>query len=55
MKIEVVPVTIDGAEQVKLRLDGVLYGVFWSHDEAMQYVEILKFNLPGDFSEPPKP
>jgi hypothetical protein len=55
MKIEVLPVTINFEECFKLRLDGTLFGVFSSHDEAIQYSENLKFNLPGDLSDPKNP
>jgi hypothetical protein len=55
MDIEVCPVTINFEECYKLRLDGVLFGVFYSREEATQYAENLKFNLPGDLSDPKNP
>jgi hypothetical protein len=55
MEIEVQPVTINFEECFKLRIQGTLYGVFWSNEEALQYAESLKFNIPGDLSDPKKP
>jgi hypothetical protein len=52
MKVEVCPVTINFEECFKLRLGGTLYGVFGTKEEALQYAESLKFNLPGDLSDP---
>jgi hypothetical protein len=48
MEIQVEPVTINFEECYKLRLDGTLFGVFWTNEEAIQYAESLKFNIDGD-------
>jgi hypothetical protein len=52
MEIQVEPVTINFEECFKLRLDGTLFGVFWTKEEAETYAESLQFNLPSDLSDP---
>jgi hypothetical protein len=45
MDIEVVPISVNGAEEFKLRIDGTLYGVFWTEVQARQYAkDHLPFN-----------
>ena len=51
-EVEVEEIVISNEPQFKLRIGGVLHGVFYSHEEALQYSESLKFNWPKDFSEP---
>jgi hypothetical protein len=53
MEIEVEPITIDDEECFKLRLGGILYGVFWSYVEALQYANSVEFNFTNHFSSPP--
>jgi hypothetical protein len=55
MEIEVQPVTIDSEECFKLRLDGTLFGVFGTKEEAEPYADSLQFDIPGDFSDPKHP
>ena len=52
--IEVVPITINGDQEFKLRIDGTLYGVFWTDTEARQYAkDHLPFNWDNDLSNRP--
>jgi hypothetical protein len=56
MNIQVEPVTINGEQEFKLRLDGVLFGVFWSKEEALLYAADVPFNWDNDlsFCRPPR-
>ena len=40
MAIDILPVTVRGKEQFKLRINDVLHGVFASKDEAMEYASL---------------
>ena len=52
MDIEVVPINND--QEFKLRIDGTLYGVFWTDAEARQYAkDHLPFNWDNDLSNRP--
>lgn len=53
MDIEIERVTIDGNEEFKLRLDGVLYGVFWTEQDARQYASDFPYNWEKDLSSRP--
>jgi hypothetical protein len=55
MNVEVEEITVSGEPQWKLRLDGTLFGVFWTKEEAETYAVSLQFNLPGDYSDPRNP
>ena len=50
MNVQVEPVTINGEQEFKLRLDGVLFGVFWTKEEALRYAEDVPFNWDNDLS-----
>jgi hypothetical protein len=52
MNVEVEEITVSGEQQWKLRIDGTLYGVFWTKEEAESYAVSLQYNFPGDLSEP---
>ncbi len=56
MHVQVEPVTINGEQEYKLRLDGVLFGVFWTKEEALLYAADVPFNWDNDlyFCRPPK-
>jgi hypothetical protein len=56
MNVQVEPVTINWQEEFKLRLDGVLFGVFWTKEEALRYAEDVPFNWDNDLSSgrPPR-
>jgi hypothetical protein len=52
MEIEIIPILIEGEPCYKLRIDGVLYGIFWTKAEARQYAKDLRFNWQDDLSTP---
>jgi hypothetical protein len=56
MNVQVEPVNINGEQEFKLRLDGVLFGVFWTKEEALRYAEDVPFNWDNDlsFCRPPR-
>jgi hypothetical protein len=56
MNVQVEPVNINGEQEYKLRLDGVLFGVFWTKEEALLYAADVPFNWDNDlsFCRPPR-
>ncbi len=56
MNVQLESVTINGEQEFKLRLDGILFGVFWTKEEALRYAEDVPFNWDNDlsFCRPPR-
>jgi hypothetical protein len=46
MNVDIEEITFEGEIQYKLRIDGVLHGVFWTWVDVEQHADDLRFNWP---------